>query len=247
MSDYERYGDYNETEEDIPKSKSPVLLILKIVTAVICVGVVGLIAFRMISFSSYPDSVKNVYFNDTLTEYYNENGGNITVMTQSLRAPYDDKDVGNFFCDYLYLIEEINQLQITLRYNKSTVERISEELGVSLDDMDQDLFSFSLVACYGSMDDNASDTDENNLLLKKYDVKPERVFDSTLMYRYHKLVFDGIEFNTDSPETPPYWIRLEVTLKDFDNGKVYMIPIYENGETLNEFSEYKLSKKEKPQ
>lgn len=248
MSDYERYGDYNETEEDIPKSKSPVLLILKIITAVICVAVIGLIAFRMITFSNYPDSVKRVHFNDTLTEYYNENGGNITVMTQTLRAPYDDKDVGNFFCDYLYLIDGINQLQITVRYNKSTVERISEEIGKSLDDMDPDLFSYSLVACYGAADETLSDADEeSNLLLKRYDIKPESVFDSSLMYRYHKLVFDGVEFNTDTPEVPPYWIRLEITLKHHDNGKVYMVPIYENGETLNEFREYELSEKEKPQ
>lgn len=244
MSDYERYGDYNEIEDDAPKSKNPVLLILKILTAVICVGVIGLLAFRMIAFKSYPDSVKDVYFNDELTAHYNEKNGDITVLTQSLRAPYDDKDAGNFFCDHLYLIEDINQLQITLRYNESTIEKLSAELGVALDDMDPDLFSFSLSACMGLIDPAGPDKEEN-FLLERYELVSDKVFDSKLMYRYHKLIFDGVEFNTDS-ECAPYWIRLEITLKDHDNGKTYMVPIYENNEKLHDFKEYKLGKDERP-
>ena len=74
MSDYERYGDYDDIEEDLPKSKNPVVIALKIMIFAVCVGVIGLIAFRMIAFNSYPASVKNVYFNESLTGYYNEKG-----------------------------------------------------------------------------------------------------------------------------------------------------------------------------
>ena len=246
MSDYERYGDYNETEEDIPKSKSPALLVLKILTAVICIGVIGILAFRMFTFSSYPSSVKDVYFNDKLAAHYNENDGNIIVKTQQLRAPYDDKDLGNFFCDYLYLVEDIGQLQITLRYNKSTVERLSEELGVQLDDMSENLFSFALVACEGMIDEGGKDTEEN-WILKRYDTVSNSVFDSQLMYRYNKLVFDGVDFDTESEIGNPYWIRLEITVNGDESGKVYMVPIYENNSTLHTFTEYKLGKDEKPE
>lgn len=249
MSDYERYGDYNETEDDIPKSKSPVLLILKIVTAVICIGVIGILAFRMFTFANYPNSVKKVYFNDKLTEHYNANGGNITVKTQALRAPYDDKDLGNFFCDYLYLIEDIEQLQITLRYNKSTVERLSKELGVELDDMNPDLFTFELVACEGLIDESGEDV-ESNWLLKRYSTVTTGAFDSQLMYRYHKLVFDSVSYDTESYNESephlPYWIRLDIKIKGYED-KVYSVPIYENNVTLHDFTEYKLGKDEKPE
>ena len=67
MDDLERYGDYNEYEDDIPKSKSKVVLVLKILIAVVCVSVIGLFAFRMIMFNYYPESVKNIYFTDKLT------------------------------------------------------------------------------------------------------------------------------------------------------------------------------------
>ena len=233
MSDYERYGDYNEIEDDLPKSKNPVLLILKILTAIICIGVVGLLGFRLIIFNNYPDSVEKVYFNDTLTEHYNAKEGNITVKTQKLLAPYDDNKAGNFFCDNLYLIDEINQLQITVRYNKSLVDDISKKLGVEIDDMSADLFDFRLVASFGEGD------------IRTCGSLSDSVFDSFVMYRYHKLVFDGVEFDTEK-EGAPYWIRLEVTLKSAPEGESYKIPIYQNEEKYSSFEIHKLTSKEKP-
>ena len=114
MSDYERYGDYNDVEDDLPKSKNPIIIILKLLIALICVGVIGILGFRLIIFNYYPDSVKNVYFNDALTEHYDERDGDIVIKTQKLLAPYDDNVNGNFFCDNLYLVDEIDQLQIIL-------------------------------------------------------------------------------------------------------------------------------------
>ena len=245
MSDYERYGDYNDIEDDLPKSKNPVLIILKILTAIICIGVVGLLGFRLFIFNNYPDSVEKLYFNDVLTEHYNANGGNITVKTQKLLVPYDDNKEGNFFCDYLYLIDEIDQLQITVRYNKSLIENLSAELGVALDDMSADLFSYSLVACNGKIDDSKPDDDESNFSTRTYNVECD-VFDSDIMYRYHKLVFDGVEFDLESPNSEPYWMCLEIKLKDHDNGKVYKVFIYRNNAEFNKFDDYKLSSKERP-
>lgn len=234
MSDYERYGDYNDIEDDLPKSKNPVLIILKILTALICFGVIALLAFRLIIFNNYPDSVGNLYFNDKLTAHYNENNGKIVVKTQKLLAPYDDNKEGNFFCDHLYLIDEINQLQITARYNKSLIENLSAELGVKLDDMSDDLFDFCLVASFGEGD------------MRIYDTVSASVFDSNSMYRYHKLVFDGVEFDTEK-EGAPYWIRLEITLKSDPSRESYKIPIYQNEESYSNFEIHKLSGKEKPE
>ena len=54
--------------EDIPKSKNPILLILKILIAVVCIGVIGIFAFRLVVFNYYPDTIKNLAFNDKLTD-----------------------------------------------------------------------------------------------------------------------------------------------------------------------------------
>ena len=233
MSDYERYGDYNDIEEDLPKSKNPVVIALKIMIFAICIGVIGLIAFRMIIFNSYPASVKNVYFNDKLTSYYNENDGDIEIKTQKLLAPYDDEDEGNFFCKHLYVIDEIDQLQITVRYNTATIEAIAKELGIELDENSEDLFSYRLCASYG---------DENPVVVGELTAEE---YDKKLMYRYKKLVFDNVDFSLEKLGSP-YWIRLEITVKGVECDKVYMVAIYENNEHYSNFKNYDLSRKEKP-
>ena len=230
MSDYERYGDYNDIEEDAPKSKSPVMLILKILIAVVCVGVVGLLAFRLIIFNAYPDSVKNIFFNEKLTAYYNEHSGNIGAKTQDIYAPYDDNEEGNFFCDHLVVIEGAEQLQITVRYNTGNLERISEQVGIALDDNDPSIFEFRLVDNYERVYTNIGGS----------------AFDKMFNYRYQKLVFDDVKFDY-ADGTHPEWIRLEVFVKGYDSEEPYaMICIYENNERYSEFSDYKLSSKETP-
>lgn len=233
MSDYERYGDYDDIEEDLPKSKNPVVIALKIMIFIVCIGVIGIIAFRMIAFNNYPASVKNVWFNEKLTGYYNENGADVGIKTQKLRAPYDDEDEGNFFCDYLYVIDDIDQLQITVRYNTSTVEKLSKKLGVELDENSEDLFSYRLYASYG---------EETGRVVGELS---KEIYDKRLMYRYEKLVFDNVELSLDSIGNP-YWIRLEIFIKGYEDKGVYMVPIYENNDKYSSFRDYKLSGKEKP-
>ncbi len=230
MSDYERYGDYDDIDEDLPKSKNPVMIMLRIMTAVICVGVISIIAFRLFTFNTYPDSVKNIYFNEKLTEHYNATDGDIGAKTQSLRAPYDDPDLGRFFCDYLVVIEDIDQLQITVRYNVATVAALSETLGYDVDGNDPEVFSYRLVDNYG----------------KVYDTVGGSVFDTRAMYRYIRLVFDEVEFNPADGHSPE-WIRLEIFVgSDMANEPYAMVPVYENNEDYSSFSNYKLSGKEKP-
>ena len=228
----ERYGDYNDIEYDSPKNKGAVLTVLKILTALICISVIGILAFRMILFNSYPESVSKIYFNDKLTEYYEVSAGSIDAKTQVLRASYDDPDLGNFFCDNLIVIEGADQLQISLKYNVSTIERISSELygGEALDDMSAEIFSFRLVDNYGVV----------------YSEVEMPALEARVMYRYAKLVFDGVDFDGDETGNAPEWIRLEIFTEKNSEVPYAMICVYENNEVYNTFSPYALSKNEVP-
>ena len=237
MEDLERYGDYNEYEDDIPKSKNPVLRVLKITVIAVCFFVVGLIAFRLILFNHYPDSIKKLHFNDTLTAYYEATDGEIGAKTQKLRAPYDDPDRAKFFCDNLIVIAGVNQLQVSARFNHSLPEVIKEEYGIDIDMENPDTFDFRLVR-------NNSENVSEPLVVGTLSVK---LSDSAMMYEYYKLVFDGVELGLDEGEEAVNWIRLEIFLKESDSDEpIAMIPIYENNENYSSFSEYKLSSKEKP-
>ena len=232
MEDMERYGDYNDVEYDSPKKSGAVLTVLKIITAVVCISVIGILAFRMTLFNTYPERVKNIYFNDTLTEYYEACGGAIAAETQVLRASYDDPDLGNFFCDNLIVIKGVDQLQVSLKYNVSTIERISAELyeGAPLDDMSTDIFTFRLVDNYGAV----------------YSEVEMPVFEARVMYRYAKLVFDGVDFDGSATGHAPEWIRLEIFTDKSASEPYAMICVYENNEAYNVFTTYELSKDEVP-
>ncbi len=233
MEDMERYGDYNEVDSPPADRRKTVSLIIKILIITVCISVVAVLLFRVALFNYYPGKIKNIYFNDTLTEYYELNNGNISAQTQKMRAPYDDPDDGNFFCDNLIVIEGAKQLQVSLRYNSSLFKTIEEQYGVKLDDKSKDLFEFKLERV--PFDKTAEPYEIGALA--------HADSDSLLMYTYYKLVFDNVEFTDGDTDD---WIRLVVTLRGVEGSKPYNILIYEKCEDAARFQEYKLSSKERP-
>ena len=236
MEDFERYGDYTEFDEDIPKSKSPFLFTLKLLVCVVCFGVIGLIAFRLIMFNHYPDSMKELYFNDTLAAYYESTGGDIGAKTQKLSAPYDDPDVASFFCGNLIIVSGAEQLQISVRYNLALIDDLREKYGVEIDPENPESFSYRLVR-------NPIDYDGEPIEIGRLSYSNT---EQGMMYSYTKLVFDDVDFALDSVNTPK-WIRLEVDIPGVTLDEPYaMICVYENNERYAIFSDYKLTKEEKP-
>ena len=241
MEDFERYSDYNEYEEDAPRGKSPLGLVLKILVCLVCVAVIGVLIFRMVLFDYYPDSMKKLYFNDTLAEYYTVTEGDIGAKTQEMRAPYDDPDKGRFFCDNLIIIPEINQLQVSVRFNVSLMETLKADflgkgIELDLDENSTENFTFRLVR--NPVDENSEPTVIGELSYMSYD--------SLLMYRYCKLVFDGVELGLDVGEDEVNWIRLEVFVNGVEMDKPYMIAIYENNDVYSTLDEYNLSSDDRP-
>lgn len=234
MEDMERYSDYNEYEDDEPRKRSRVGLIFKILIGVVCLTVVGVLAFRLIMFNYYPAGMKNLYFNDKLTAFYNETNGEIGALTQDLRAEYDDPDEGNFFADHLIVIPEISQLQIALRYNVSLMDTIEEKYKVALSGDNKEFFDFKLSIIPLSKDDGTAIATGTLSAIET---------DKKLMYRYYKLVFDDVDFTLPGEEE--VWIRLEISIRGVEMEKPYMILIYEDTKE-SEFEEYSLSSKEKP-
>ncbi len=232
MEDMERYADYNEVD-DAPAGKNPVVRLLKMTIIILCLAVVGFFIFRVIFFNYYPKQMKNIYFNDTLTEYYESTDGEIGAVTQTMRAPYDDADLGNFFADNLIVIRGAGQLQLSVRYNESTILRLEEKYGISLDGERESLFTFELERV-------PFDSETEPYSIGRLDYIAT---DSKLMYTYHKLVFDGVTFAEDGEYD---WIRLKITINGAEGAEPHYILVYEVSEENSQFSEYKLSKGERP-
>ncbi len=239
MSDYERYGDYNDIEDEAPK-KSPILITMRILTGLVCILVVGVLFIRLALFSNYPKEVKNIYYNDSLTEYYNASAGQIDAKTQPLQYAYSDSKNGYFFCKHLVVVEGIQQIQITVRYNTSNIKYINEDFGVSLDPKAENLFNYRL--CTNK--DFAEDAfDENGVL--KADAEPQNFYLANAgikakqaQYRYEKLVFDGVDFSTANGDDVK-WMRLDIMFPD--GKRCASVVIYENNENYSQFDNYEIT------
>ena len=251
MSDMERYGDYNEVDDEPVESgkvKKVISLIIKILIGVAVAAVVGFFVFRIAIFNYYPKSLSALYYTDALTDYYNKNGG-ITVKTQSNDTRYDDATEGNFWFDKVLIVPDADHLQFTLRYNTSLYEKIEEEYGIKIpaDADPTEIFEFELVRPIG----NEASRDEEIPVVKAGTLTGTKT-ESNLMYRYVKLAFDNVDadFNAYHPveghDTDDCtdadgnghcdicgllpWLRLHITLKDFDY-EAYNAKIEAEGKT----------------
>ena len=234
MEDMERYGDYNEIDES--PSKNPVIRALKILVGVVCFAVIGFLLFRIALFNYYPKSMSRLYFDEVLTEYYSSTGGNIGAKTQDLRFPYDDANNGNFFCDNLLVIDGAGQIQISVRYNDSIYEAFRQKYGIEVSD-ETNSFRYTLWR------DPIEEMGEPALVAEVSEV----IDDSLLMYRYKKLVFNGVDLGLDEGEDKVEWLRLEIELLGTKEKTVFTVPIYENNKSYSTFNEYRLSSGEKPE
>lgn len=239
MEDLERYADYNEYEDDMPKSKSKVLLILKILIAVVCISVIAFFAFRIIMFNYYPDVIEDIYFTDELSAYYSATDGAIGAKTQELRAPYDNEKSATFFADNLIVIDGIGELQVSVRYLKTLRSEIEALHGVEIGESDES-FTFMLTRNNPNYDDDMPVSEENPVHIN-VPAKVTVLTDSSLTYEYVKLIFDGVDFDGVA------WLSLAI----YVNGSTadagpYRIAIYENNEAHSFFEDYELSDKETP-
>lgn len=217
--DFDRYGDYNEVDEP-PKKRSFALIAIRVLTVLLVVTVVGVLVFRMILSAYYPANIKGLVYTDALNAYVAENG-TFTAKTQKLRASYDDPKFGNFFADHLIVLPEVGELQLSLRYNVAAMNDIADRYKTDLPDPDDPaLLTFRLTDNYG----------------KDYGTPVFTDTGSAFMYRYRKLVFDGIDFDGKGGNAPE-WIRLEIFVAGQTKPYSY-IAVYENNADYNTFEDY---------
>ena len=91
-------------------------------------GVVGLIAWRIIDRSIVPSAVKTLTANEILCEAYTQNEKTLKMFFQEQNEyTQEDKNYGYFANSGTVFIDEADQVQFILRYNNSTLEYTAED------------------------------------------------------------------------------------------------------------------------
>ena len=197
--------------------------IVKGIIVAVMFTLAGLLALRFWLHSYSPPAMRDLIATDTLTEAYAAETPP-TAKTQQIRVKYDDVNEGNFFADRLIVVDATGSLQITVRYNNSTLDKFAEKLE-GFDPAAEEPFLYRIFACTGG--------EGENLVGDTY--TPEAYKDASLaMYQYRRLAFDGVAFEGVG------WIRLEILRADTEE-VVGTILIYENHEDYNLFEDYAVS------
>ena len=188
MADYERYGDYNEIDEDRVGRKRPVLRLLKILVTVALFLFSGFLVFRLLVAEYYPRELRAFRMTPAVTEYAETH--DLTPEKMKIRVPYDDNVRASFIADNLVIERAAGAVQFTLRLSRDTMARLSETTG----------------------EDIGKKPDENYFVVTLYDdlgnryEKTEQIGRTVLWYRAVKYCFDGVDFAGVS------WIRADVYL-----------------------------------
>lgn len=172
-------------------------LIFKAICYTFIAGIFILLAWRIIDSKTEPREIRNIIPNEILADAYEENGGKLTVYTQS-QEPFTrgDDNYGYFHIDEPIFIDEADQLQFTLRYNNSTIESLVIDHALSrLPARSENLFDVSVVIMYDLTPDNNEDNygDVESAVSYKRIFPSECVSAEKTLYNYRKFVFDDIE------------------------------------------------------
>ena len=192
---------------------------MKIISRILkwtCYAVIFLVAAlligRIVLANYYPPAMQSYYVTDAMRAAATPDHVP-TVYRQGLRISYDDHDDGKyarFMASNQYYCPELGELQITLRYNNSTLERIKEDFELdAIPENTEDLFVFAI-----------SDNNEKHTTAVAH-----MEVDHKFMYTYIKLTFTGIDFISEESG----WARVEICYKDAVNfDKPYgTIPVWE--------------------
>ena len=125
----------------------------------------GLLFFRFWLNGYYPAAVRTLIPTEPLRAAMAE-GGTLDAATQKLRVSYDDPNEGRFFAGQMVFSKETGSLQVTVRWNRSTLDLLKEEYGDAFDPEADTLFRYRLFAATENGEEEISSGSETPLSSK---------------------------------------------------------------------------------
>ena len=167
--------------------------IIKYFFILLVVAINAFLLWRIFS-SSDPKSMKALSPNEALAKAYGEDGDLVGMFSQEQRSiTSGEENYGLFSVTKTVFIPSANQIQVTVRYNNSTLRRTQEKYGLSeVPSRDADVYDVSLLV----VTDLTPENDSDNLSISEDAVKQTRIFpsycekDQKNLYNFRRFVFD---------------------------------------------------------
>lgn len=171
-----------------------------LIGAMIC-SVLGVLLWRILS-SGDPASMKALQPNQKLCDAYAahtadpENGDFLILRQRYDTIIRDGEAKGYFSVTQADFLPAADQLQLTFRYNNSTLKNVAKDYGKPAAlERGKDWFDVTVTVAYDLTPDNAADNDINDADSVRFErYQPTAcVKDTKNLYNYEKLTFDGID------------------------------------------------------
>ena len=166
--------------------------ILKIAVLTLIFGVIAFLLVRIAIAEYYPPEMKALTPTDNLRSAFAADPA-LEIRRQELAVSYDNPDFALFMANHQYYAPAAGELQIALRYNRSTLGEVKKDFALDAEPLPSpDLFDFTL------LDDNGN----------RYPLSTMATA-SKFMYEYYKLTFSGVDFGEATN-----WIRIDIYYRD---------------------------------
>ena len=169
---------------------------LRILVGVMILSVLGVLLWRIMS-SGDPASMTAMQPNDKLYAAYEKEGDDLQILHQQHDIIIRDGPAkGYFSVTQSEFIPAAEQLQITFRYNNSTLKYVASDYGKEAPlERGKDWFDVTVTVAYDLTPDNTADNDVNDPECVRFErFRPTAcVKDTKNLYNYERLTFDGIQ------------------------------------------------------
>jgi hypothetical protein len=247
-------NEFDETEEyeNLPEEFGGPTRAAKIIKRIF--KVVGWAAFSLILVvlffgmcrnSNDPKSISTLLVDQKLYDAYVANGEKLDIFYQSHDEFTRGTDnYGYFAVTQSVFIRDTDQVQIVLRYNKSTLKYLAEDFPkdfTEIPDRNTEWFDVTLVKVIDLTPDNADDNkDDAYLKYERYSATVS-VSEQTGRHNYHRYSFDGVDLD-DALE-----VYVNIYYKgslDYEKDAYGVIQIYTSDPEKFNYT-YKLTKEDK--
>ena len=159
-------------------------------------SVVGVLLWRIFS-SGDPASMTVLQPNEQVYTAYQKEGEQLQILHQQHDTIIREGPAkGYFSVTQSEFIPAADQLQITFRYNNSTLKYVAEDYGKDAPlERGKDWFDVTVTVAYDLTPENDSDNDINDAASVRFErYQPSAcVKDTKNLYNYERLTFDGID------------------------------------------------------
>jgi hypothetical protein len=168
--------------------------LIKLAFSLLILFVFAILGWRLIQ-DRTPKELATLTPDEAVVRAYNENGGELTLLTQDQNTiTRGTKNAGYFSVTEDVLIPDANQIQLLFRYNNSTVRALAKDYDLDeVPDRTSELYDVTVLLAIDLTPDDVSDNsgnDPKSVRFVRVHAKSMPMVETSKLYNYRRLVFD---------------------------------------------------------